>query len=104
MAGSRSISPGNAIVQIAVVAFVLVLLFAVISLDANAEQEAFNRGAMLLVVGDAVICIVPLTVRMARGRGAGSHGWNAWVAFVVLTVLSLVAYTVLGSLMLGRVL
>jgi hypothetical protein len=97
-------SAGGAVAEILAIAFLICFLFSVISIDATCEQEAFNQGAICLVLGVTASCLMPLCIRLAQRQVGPGDIRFARRGTMILVGISFVAYMLLGSLSLGRLL
>jgi hypothetical protein len=86
------------------VAVLIAFLLAVISFDYNRVQETYNEGAILLVVGSAVVSLCPLGIRIMLAKVSISDLLFARFAPSILMGVAFGTYTIFGSIRLGRVL
>jgi hypothetical protein len=98
--GSLFVGNRGAVVRTVVVAVLLVVMWGVISLDGNAEQEAFNRGGIYLTAGLAAVYVRVSFVLLRRapisGRGEAFVRWGGLVMMVGAEVLYFVVASVLA--------
>jgi hypothetical protein len=89
--------------QTGTVAIIISFLFAVISIDMNREQEAFNRGAIEVTLGAAVVHIIICALLMRRQAQGRIVALVAHFGLMVLIVAGLTTYFIAASLLNGRV-
>ena len=97
-------SPAGSIIENLVAAAVIVFLLAIMGFDANREQEAWNNGAMLVILGaTAVYTLLSLLILRIRKPSRGD------LIFIhygggILILLAFLAYHVCASIGAGRTL
>jgi hypothetical protein len=103
MAAVRTFSTGRAIGLNLAVAFLMTLMWAVISLDGNAQQEAFNRGGIYVVLATAIVYVVVSLALMQRPLTTPRF-WFIRRGGMCLMLVGMPIYILLMSIRTGRVL
>jgi hypothetical protein len=103
MAAVRTFSAARPIGLNLAVAFLMILMWAVISLDGNAQQEAFNRGGIYVVLATAIVYVVVALALMRRPL-TNSPIWFIRRGGMCLMLAGMLIYIVLMSIRTGRVL
>ena len=103
MIATRPFSVARAVSANLAVAFFMVLMWAVISLDGNAQQEAFNRGGMLVVAGTTLLYVVVSLVLASRPL-TPRRIWFVRRGGMCLMLVGMVVYMVVMSAWAGRIL
>jgi hypothetical protein len=103
MIAARPFSAARAIAENLAVAFLMVVMWAVISLDANAEQEAFNRGGIYVVAATALVHVA-LSLWLAQHPLTARRTWFIRRGGMCLMLVGMVIYIVAMSVWTGRIL